>query len=369
MPDLVEHVVTMPVRNPDTTGKSNTFRYAGKVDKVEDRELQDWKHAADPQQTIAQSRLAFQPELYALALLEEGIEIDRYEYRLIVPPGIKFKKAAYTWAVRKVSRKTAIKVCDNEDEAKRLANMRGGYVEPRVAGNPTRDHYENECYEWIHDRPGERMVSHPLQILPSRMEMARGYLWDCGKRILDCRRNDRWMPNAQACRDWGRTCPYAELCASEMEGGDTAWLIGEYYTELPSPHPELDGLGADRDLLTFTSTGVLCQCEVRYFWMFEQALRKHADAGDALWRGSAIHVGLEVYARQGREPALAAIDAWADEHPVLGGDWRKQEQEIAKARAMVRAAADKWPIEGGAVSPCSSAAVCAVDDLAARPQF
>jgi hypothetical protein len=332
----------MPVRNPATTGKSHTFRYAGKVDKVEKRKVVDWKHCGDPPQFIAERVIAYQAELYALGLREAGIEIEEYEYRLIVPPGIKFCEVKHIWAVMKKGRVTALRKFDNEDDANKFAVMQNGYVEHRVTGDDGCDAYEERCYDWIHERP-ERMVSHPLQILEHRLAAARAYIWDCSKRVLDCRRNGRWLPNALACRNYNRVCPCAPLCEAQSTGADVEWLINEQYKEIPSPHPELGDMGVDRELLTYSSMTTLCQCEAKYDWQYERRLRTDADTSDPLWRGSAIHIGLEVYATEGREAALAAIDEWAERHPVLGGDWRKQEQEIAKARAMVRAAADKWP--------------------------
>ena len=58
-----------------------------------------------------------------------------------------------------------------------------------------------------------------------------------------------------------------------------------------------------------------------------------------------MHRGLEAYATGGIEAAYGTIDDWADANPILGEDAaRIQDQQIGKARAMVMAAAQKWPM-------------------------
>ena len=61
-----------------------------------------------------------------------------------------------------------------------------------------------------------------------------------------------------------------------------------------------------------------------------------------LWVGNAMHAGMEAFAKQGIEAALSAIDEWAEQNPVLGDDVRRQDEQIAKSRAMVRAASERW---------------------------
>ena len=82
-----------------------------------------------------------------------------------------------------------------------------------------------------------------------------------------------------------------------------------------------------------------------YYWRHEMKLRRGVESdSEPLWVGSAMHRGVEAYADGGLPAANTAIDDWANANPVLGEDanWRQDEQ-AARARAMVQVAAIKWP--------------------------
>lgn len=299
-----EQLVSLPVINPDTGGMSRSFRYFGKFDRHEGRKVVDWKSAKDPQRFLRQKSIGFQVELYALACEAAGYPVDEVEYRIIAVPSIKF--------------------CGKD---KGFASV-----------------YEQRCFEWLTDDPA-RMVEHSRPVNAARLEQARHYLWSCSKRILEARRTGRWLPNESACYTWERECEYMPLCQCLAEGGDVDAVQAERYQRVEDTHPEL-GVTTDRDILTYSSMGVLTLCELKYHWRHEQRLRvQHEDSAESLWLGSAMHHGLQAFAAGGVEAAQQAIAEWADANPVIGPDAaHKQEQEAAKARAMVRAAAKRWSI-------------------------
>lgn len=311
MPDaLIESIVSMPVLNPGTRGCSRSFCFMGVTDRVEGHRLIDWKGVADTHRFLVQQRIGYQGELYALALAHRGITIHEIEYRLVTRPTIRFCKGQDDW---------------------------------------DRDKYEDRCLnKWLLKEP-ERLLTHNYPIALNKLEQARWFLWECSKRILDSRRYERWIPNVKACFAYERECEYVQLCESVQGGGDWKWAAEDAYDVRKSSHPELQGADADSvlEVLTHSSVSDLTLCEMYYFWKHEERYKRRSTVdGEAQWIGSAMHRGLQAYAGGGEEVAFGAIDRWAEANPILGeAAGRKQDQDIAKARAMVRAACLKWPME------------------------
>ncbi len=342
----VESVVSMSILNPETRCASRTFEFWGVVDDISGGTVIDYKSVDNPQRFIHQRRIGLQGEKYALAKRAEGVTIDAIEYRLVQRPGIKYIQPRYKWAVVKAGRKSAVRVCDTEEEADTEAKLRGCGVEKRTTGYETREEYENKCLEWIQDNPA-KLVTHTHLLTSARLEQAEHRLWESTKRILDNRRTNRWLANESACFTWNNECEDLPLCECVMNGGDLDWVIADQYDEVDDLHPELGGVERSKDVLTYTSCSMLHLCEVRYYWLYERGLRRRHDDSEALWLGSAMHRGLEAHAKGGPVEAFEAIDRWAEASPIIGADqaWF-QDQQIAKARAMVRAAAMKWPVGG-----------------------
>jgi hypothetical protein len=353
----IESVVSMPILNPDTGAASRTFEFAGVEDVYHGDEIADYKGVASTERWIREQKIGFQAECYALCHNYVGETVRRIVYRLVTRPMLKYSHPSYKWAVRKAGRKTAVKVCDNQEEAMKLAALQGGSVEERITGDASRDAFEQRCLEQMFDEP-TRVVEHVYHLTETRMQRAAEWLWQNCKRLLECWAHDRWLQNEKSCYAYSRECPYMALCEGIVDGVDVEWLKGEEYEE-SDPHPELNGYrptklptkrnhrGARQGVVTYSSLTTLAMCEVRYYWRYVARLkrRQHED-GEALWLGSAMHRGLQVYAEGGLDAGLAAVDEWARDNPVLGENaaWLL-DQQIARARAMVRAAALRWPIE------------------------
>jgi hypothetical protein len=344
---MIEQTVEMPIVNPDTKRSSRSFIFMGKVDRVDPqlRRVRDWKGVAKVDRFLRELRIGYQAELYVLALQRAGVTIIEIEYCLITRPTIEFTKCRRTYAVMRAGRKSAVKLFDDQTKAETFATLQGCSVEERIRGYVDRDAYEKKCVEWLLERP-ERLVRHAYTITPHKLTQAAWFLWDASKRVLECRRFDRWIPNVKACYDYERECPYADLCEAVQCGSDWQFIADEWYEVRESSHPELKGADDGRPVLTHTSLSDLTRCEMYYQWKHEKRLRKRcSDDSEALWIGSAMHAGMEAYATGGEDAAGIAIDAWADGNPVLGeDDTRKQDQQIARARAMARAAAQKWGV-------------------------
>jgi len=310
METTTEQVVSLPIINPDT-GVVARRKYMGKVDRVEGHKLIDWKGVAKPSRFIAQMRIGYQVELYALGANALGHDIHEVEYRLVSRPSIT--------------------MCGKDKK------------ESEKTGLPIHEVYEERCFEWLVDDPG-KLVAHPYMITEHKLQQARWYLWESSRRLLENRRCKRWIPNTHACFAYERECQFMALCDAVQNGADYNWIIEQEY-RVSDPHRELGGK-ADDKTVTHSSLKNLHFCEMFYYWMYEQSLRKGTgEDSEAMWIGSAMHAGQE-HIDKGLDVALAEINAWAEDNPVMGEDQNhKQLQDVARARAMVRASAVKWPVE------------------------
>lgn len=339
----VERAVSMPVVNPETGRASRSFVFMGVLDLEEGDRIVEYKGTSRPDRFITRLAIGYQAELYALARQHEGSKVLEIEYRIIARPSLRYSRPKYRYAVTKPDRKTAIRVLDDPAEAEALAKMRGAEVEERVTGDVTRDDYEQRCFKWLLGE-SDHIRSHPYFVNPAKLRQAAWFVWECSKRILDSRLNRRWIPNVGACFAYDRPCMFQPLCEAVLHGTDVDWTCNEQFQQIESSHPELKGADKNRAVLTHSSLADLTLCEMLYYWQHELRLRKRVDEdSEPLWVGSAMHVGVATYTTAGEEAALTAIDKWAEANPVLGPDasWRQDEQ-IARARAMVRAAAAKW---------------------------
>jgi len=284
-----EQLVTMPLINPDTGCPSRTFTYAGKVDMVTaDGILVDWKTTGDPLGFVQQTTLGCQVECYALAYEHmTGERLRGVEYRLVQRPSIRF--------------------CGKD-------------ASPEA--------YEQRCYDWLLEKP-HAVIEHTAWITPSRLSYARAWLWNSAKRILDCRNHDRWLMNETACHTWQRACPYLPLCMAEATGARVADVLQADYQPRDMQHEEL-GPDVLDSVLTYSSAKTLGMCERRYYWRHEARWQPRVNEdGEALSIGSAFHALMD-----GQEPEAPL---------VLGADAaHRQDEMLAKARAMARAARLRW---------------------------
>ena len=282
-----ERVVSMPIVNPQTGGKSKSFRYVGLVDLHVGETIRDYKGVSDIDRFIQQAMIGYQGERYALALMHEGYTIRKVEYCLITRPSILYKHPSVSWAVVKKGNKTACKLFraanaeTKGDAAHYMAERRakdgaGEYsIEERTSGNPTRQHYEDECIAWLNDTEhGQRVKPHSHYLNDYKLLQARWSIHNAAKHILYCRVNDRWQTNDRACHAFNRECPYLDLCVALQNGRGTETLIHEEFTTRKR-NPELFGhdVGEGLPILTHSMIQDL-SCNMLYYWKHERCLEK-----------------------------------------------------------------------------------------------
>jgi hypothetical protein len=322
-----EKIVCMPLRSPHTGRASTKYKYAGAIDRVEGARVVDWKSTGDPSKFTARKGVGYQPDCYAIALRRMGYTITEYEYRVIQTPQIKLSRADY-----------------------KLADEVNAAVDDGVEGEDGRmtpgDAYEERCYQWIMERPGERIQSIVQPLTEESMRQAEHWLWAVKERIALARKTQSFLTNESACDAFGVVCAFAPLCQAARNGDDVSGIIEEKYSRKGNTHQELGIDGAD--IITYSSASTFSLCEQKWAWGTELGLElAGAGTNDALYIGSAMHYGLEHLDTLGLDGALALLDKWVEDNPVIGPDAsERQQQAVGKARAMIRAAARYWELGG-----------------------
>jgi hypothetical protein len=296
---LIEHEFCCPIRNPATRGVSQTFVFGGKIDQAYADQgsaeiiVRDWKTCSSAAQTERQKLLSYQADLYAVAIEEKGMVVGAAEFCLIERP--------------------TIKLCGKDK---------------------TPADYEARCLEWL-DQEG-KLVKFRIPSTAERRLSARQWLWDISQQILESRRSGRFVCNEQACYTYQRECPYMNLCLAQAQGHDADAIIETDYETTP-PHRELEAGRDNVGLLTYSSASLFALCQRKYFWRYVMRIRPRQDEdSEALIAGINVHHGLALALTHSLGAGLAAVSP-----DVLGID-EKGLQNRSKARAMVRAAFEKW---------------------------
>lgn len=316
----VELMVSMPIVNPETKGVSRTFAFAGKVDKYERTalgQITDYKAVSQISRFIHTIKVGNQPYLYAAAVKHMTGTIPLIiEYRLVEITGIK--------------------LCGKDE------------------GDPAA--YEKRVVQWYMDKP-EKV--RPLEIIlnPARVEHAIQALWDTTKRVLDNRAKGKWRMNEKACFQYNRPCEFCGLCTATADGADVEQIIEEQFEKKEHVHPELgistiggSGLGiskteghsffGSREIMTYSRMTTVNLCEAMDHWKYERELQKPSGAPEAMWLGTAMHLGLEA---ETPAESRTAIKNLRDQFPAIGDMVKHLDQQEARANAMVRVARLRWP--------------------------
>lgn len=295
MDKLVEQLVTFPL--------TDEYTFAGKIDEVQphNRRIVDYKGVSSISDFMDQRAISFQVEDYVIAVKRAlDLDIQEIEYRLIERPSIKF--------------------CGKDK------------------GNL--DYYELRCLEWLRQRG--RLKTTLVPINEYSLKSAMRFLQHTVVRIEQNKRDKTWHPNHNACQDWGHTCEFLPLCEAQKYGQDAKALVAKDYHHREVRHPEL-GIN-DKGTITYSSSSELAQCEAKYFWHYHMQLSRTGQmATPPLFIGAALHEGMKALAEGGVEAARAAVTEWGSKQRVLGQDMvLKRDEMLAKAKAMFRAAAEKW---------------------------
>ena len=279
---LIEHTVRTAI-----TGSH--FVYMGKVDRLENGTLIDWKTATDPRDFMDKNVVGLQAEMYALALKHEGYDVKKVEYRIIQKPKIRYSSKDADIAA-----------------------------------------YRDRCIEWLQSTPGA-LLTETVHITKEKLYQATQKIAATAHEINQSTFNNYWRQNENACKDYGRACPFIPLC----KGAD---LSG--YEVKEQRHAELGENAAN--VLTYTAIKCYNQCARRYLYQYVEGLqRKNEESAEALQIGSLVHLALE---KPERDPVEVVETESADYFTVGDQEQKKQDQIIAQAQAMAICAKQKWSV-------------------------
>lgn len=235
---LVEHKVNMEIQNPETSGSSRSFVYAGKVDGVVGEALIDWKSVSDPARYIQEKTIGHQLECYALALFEEGVQVNSVQFRLIKRPTLQLSSIPVldTDGQKVVLDVQGARVFKKDGKPRQTGDSASGYT---VQTRPeTGDEFEARCFEQLISEVGF-LVEEERFLNVARMEDARRWLWSVSKRILSNRNTGHWLRNEHACWIFNRSCEFLAICQTACAGGDTQQIIDTEFEREETGHVEL----------------------------------------------------------------------------------------------------------------------------------
>ena len=240
-----EKLFEIPLRNPETGGKTPLWRNAGKRDRIvrmgDGRAaLQEYKTTTDDvspgSDYWARLRLDQQVSRYMLAARSEGIDVATVVYDVTRRPLLK----PYL-ATPMEERKYTEKASKLKDGTIRPA---GSLYANQRANDETPLEYGARIADAIAENPSSYFV---------RMEIARTdddliefeqEMWDQAKLLGDCRRHGRWYRNTQACLTPYR-CDFLAICAEprlvdRVAAGDLppGFKLADKHPELAAPAAE-----------------------------------------------------------------------------------------------------------------------------------
>lgn len=221
-----EKAFDLPIFNPETGGRTPTWRNAGKRDRIvrlsDGRTaLQEYKstsHDIRPGSTYwMRLRVDQQISAYMIAAREEGIDVRSVVYDVSLRPALRPLLA------------TPVESRKFTKEGKLYANQR----------------FEDETPEAYGERVGADIAERPDHYY-QRIEVARTEddlrefeqeLWDQQKTLAACQKHGRWYRNTAACVGMF-TCDYLTICSERTSvGRDREAPLG--FRLLEDVHPEL----------------------------------------------------------------------------------------------------------------------------------
>ena len=161
-------------------GIADGVQFCGKVDRINEHCLDDYKTAANVIQSASDSLMKWQLPGYAWGLNRRGHNIDTLNYRFIAKPQVKRYKPG----------------------KKRK--------EPETV-----EAYESRCYEAIKDCP-----THEEEVFlhDGKLDAFERYMLSTLALIMSSKQSGAWPCNQSACKNYNRDCVYRPLCQQVANG-------------------------------------------------------------------------------------------------------------------------------------------------------
>lgn len=290
----LEQTYQLPIVNPKTGRKSNTFSQAGKLDGVVEfsgrRYILEHKttseDVSDPSSPYWQ-RLAIDAQVsaYVLSQWQAGTKPDGTLYDVIRKPTIRPK----TIPAGKPGR----------DEAANLGTLQelagGTYFGFAVGEEPigTEETPELFARRLAYDtaaRPQFYFARRVISRLDQEVVEWAQELYDVSQSIAHARKHNAHYKNSSACMLYGSACEYLPLCSGHDTASNSRW------TTAPETHAELAGIWRPENALTFSRVKCFQTCRKKHWYRYEQRIvRADAEEREPLRFGSLFHAALEAW--------------------------------------------------------------------------
>jgi len=298
-PISVEQITQANLFNPDTGKSSRTFRVAGKMDVLVERDgrqlLMDHKTTsegiADPaapywQQLVIEGQVAH----YMMTEWLCGRKLDGAIWDVIRKPSISPRK------LKKAEQKAVASGFEYfghqpSEEAKRAVTY--GAQPGCEDREPLELYTARLIHDCTHERPEWYFQRRPVPRLDSEiLEYARE-LWSHGQDLIATRAGDRHVRNSGACMRFGRPCEYLGICSGYDTPDSDKWQPKK------DIHPELEGqLGGGLDVLTNSRIRCFQTCKKLHYFRYEMGIeRADKEEHEALYFGTLLHKALEAWWR------------------------------------------------------------------------
>lgn len=298
VPIAVEQMVTAPLRNPETQRNSRTFDIAAKIDvRVEHVDQPGRNIIIDHKSTTEdiskpdsqfwrQLVVEAQPSQYMLLEWLNGRKVDTCIWDVMRKPGISPKTLTKNVRAAIVLNGTYFGRDVSDDERTDIA---GGKLT-----HETLSMYEYRLIrDCTIDRPERYFARRPVPRIDNELIEYAVDLWDWGQEILHARNKNRHPTSSTACMAYHSPCKYLGICSGHDNIDSDNWLRKKaVHSELPL----LDGDG--RNTLTQSRIKTFQLCRKKHYFAYELGLERYKeDESEALFFGTAWHVGLEAFWR------------------------------------------------------------------------
>lgn len=311
----VEQEYHLPIINPETGRRSQTFTQAGKQDALAawtDGRIYQVEHKttssdiADPNATYwRQLDIDAQVSAYVLANWQQGMKLDGTLYDVIRKPTIKPGKVKQGEKRMKCKDKTTGQMRFLTEQEKQEGNFgsiheiyfQGTYYgfdvqEPLSKAIRAGEIETPELFEYrlAHDcleNPEKYYARKQVPRLDSELLEYASELWDVAKTIHEARKHDRHYRNSSACMSYGRPCEYLPLCSGHDTTESDQWRKRDIHAELEST--------SSTGVLTVSRTKCFQLCRRKHFYRYELGIERDKERDEALYFGTLFHTALQFW--------------------------------------------------------------------------
>lgn len=289
----VENFVSSDLWNPETQGKSRTFRIGGKLDASHfngQSVIVDHKTTSDDIEDAAApywKNLVVEAQVSHYWLLEHlnGRKPESAMWDVVRKPGISPKQ------VTKADQKFV--AISHQYCGRPISD--DSILEMQQTGRETLEMYELRLIQdCVDERPQRYFQRRTIPRLDAEIAEYACDLWDTAKAMLYTRQHAKTtgrLPrrHSGACFSYGRPCKYLGICSGADTPDSGNWQVkANVHSELPM----LDGDG--RDLLTVSRIKTYELCPRKEFYAYELGIeRMDAEEVESLYFGTLLHKGLE----------------------------------------------------------------------------